>query len=211
MKKLNLFIGSICLGLVLTQCILFKKEIPKPVVVKIVSPVDFTNVNINANYAKYVVSTSDTEYQNKFLENIISEGKNTKNITIDNESATPDFIIEVKSLSVTESDFTETINDPKSPNNGKQFLLNKVECSAEVNCINGKTNKVIGLSCTNFKSKQEKLKNNRNLGDLIAGTNKDHSSYRQKLLFDNIASQLAGDVGRRIWVPISKRIKKSLK
>jgi len=211
MKKIIPKTALVCLTLLLTQCILFKKEIPKPVTVKIVVPDNYSTVNVNANYIKYVNASSSADYQNKFSENLISEGKLTKNITIDNETQNPDFIIEVKSLSITETDFTETVNDSKSPNNGKQFLLNKIECSATVNCLDGKTNKLIGLSCANSKIKQEKLKSNRNLGDLISGTNKDHSTYRQKLLADNIASQLAGDVGRRIWVPISKRMKKSLK
>ena len=211
MKKIVQLFGITCVCLLLTQCILFKKEIPKPVVIKIVVPNDYSTVNINANYVKYANAYTSLDYQNKFLENLISEGKLTKNVTIDNETQSPDFIIEVKSLSITETDFTETVNDSKSPNNGKQFLLNKIECNATVHCIDGKTNKLIGLSCSNSKIKQEKLKNNRNLGDLISGSNKDHSTYRQKLLADNIALQLAGDVGRRVWVPISKRIKKSVK
>lgn len=211
MKKLLILSCFLVVSLVLTNCILFKKEIPKPVTIKLVVPNNYSTIAINANYVKYANAFSEADYQNKFLENLISEGKLTKNVTIDNETQSPDFIIEVKSLSITESDFTETINDAKSPNNGKQFLLNKVECNATVHCIDGKTNKLIGLSCSNSKIKQEKLKNNRNLGDLISGTNKDHSTYRQKTLADNIAQQLAGDVGRRIWVPITKRIKKSLK
>jgi len=211
MKKIIQTFGVLCTSLLLTQCILFKKEIPKPVTIKIVVPENYSTIVINANYVKYANAASEFDYQNKFIENLISEGKLTKNVTIDNETQSPDFIIEVKSLSITETDFTETVSDSKSPNNGKQFLLNKIECSATVHCLDGKTNKLIGLSCSNSKIKQEKLKNNRNLGDLISGTNKDHSTYRQKLLADNIALQLAGDVGRRVWVPISKRIKKSVK
>ena len=192
-------------------CTIFKKEIKKPVVVKIVRPSNFASIKQNANYTKYVTSFSESDYEAKFVEGLTSEGKLTHNVTIDNEATNPDYIIEIKSLVVTESDFTQTISDPKSANNGKQFLLNKVECNGDVDCIDAKTNKKIGLSCSNIKSRQEKLKNNRDLGDLISGSNKDHSSYRQKALNNDIAKQLADDVGRRIWVPISKRIKKALK
>jgi hypothetical protein len=157
------------------------------------------------------VSGDAAYYQAQFLNGFMNEAKITKNVTIDNNALNPDFILEIKKITVTESDFTQTVNDAKSENNGKEYLLNKVECYGEVDCIDGKTNKKIGMSCTNVKSKQEKLKNNRNLGDLISGTNKDRSTYRQKLLRDDIARQLTDDVGRRVWVPISKRIKKSLK
>lgn len=207
-KKIQLLI--LLSTLLFNSCILFKKEIPKPVVVKLIIPESFASVHLNANYAKYVTSDA-AYYQAQFLNGFNSEANITRNVTIDNNSSNPDFILEIKTFTITESDFVETVNDPKSEFNGKQYLLNKVECYGEVDCIDGKTKKKIGLSCTNVKSKQEKLKNNRNLGDLIGGTNKDHSTYRQKLLRDDIARQLADDVGRRVWVPISKRIKKSLK
>jgi hypothetical protein len=200
----------ICLAAFINSCILFKKEIPKPVVIKIITPENFATVQMNANYSKYV-SGDAAYYQAQFLNGFMNEAKITKNVTIDNNALNPDFILEIKKITVTESDFTQTVNDAKSENNGKEYLLNKVECYGEVDCIDGKTNKKIGMSCTNVKSKQEKLKNNRNLGDLISGTNKDRSTYRQKLLSDDIARQLTDDVGRRVWVPISKRIKKSLK
>ncbi|MFO0358705.1 MAG: hypothetical protein ACK50A_17250 [Sphingobacteriaceae bacterium] len=200
----------ICLAAFINSCILFKKEIPKPVVIKIITPENFAIVQMNANYSKYV-SGDAAYYQAQFMNGFMNEAKITKNVTIDNNALNPDFILEIKKITVTESDFTQTVNDAKSENNGKEYLLNKVECYGEVDCIDGKTNKKIGMSCTNVKSKQEKLKNNRNLGDLISGTNKDRSTYRQKLLRDDIARQLTDDVGRRVWVPISKRIKKSLK
>lgn len=193
-----------------SQCTIFKKDIAKPVVVKIVAPATYASLSTNVNYLKYVVA-SPGDYESKFLENLISEGKITRNVTIDNETQSPDYIIEVKGLTITESEFSETVNDAASPYNGQTYFLNKVEANCNVVVINAKTNKQIGLSCGNIKSRQEKLKNNRNLGDLILGTNKDRKSYREKALRDDIALDLAADVGRRVWVPITKRIRKSLK
>lgn len=210
MKNRSLIIIAILIY-TLQSCILFKKEITKPVVVKIIQPGNFAYIKQTANYVKYANAFNETDYETAFANSLTGEGKLTHNVTIDNNAVTPDFIIEIKNIEISESDFTQTVNDPKSEFNGKQFLLNKIEVSALVDCIDGKTNKRVGLSCSNIKSKQEKLKNNRDLGDLISGTNKDHSTYRQKTLNDNIAKQLTEDVGRRIWVPISKRIKKSLK
>lgn len=210
MKHSFLFISATVL-LLLQNCILFKKEISKPVVIKIIETENYVQLKQNANYIKYVASYSESDYASAFMTSFSAEGSATKNITIDNNAAAPDYLLAIKSVEITESDFTETVTDSKSEFNGKQFLLNKIDVTATVDCIDAKTNKKIGLICTNTKSKQEKLKNNRNLGDLISGSNKDHSTYRQKTLNDNIAKQLTEDVGRRIWVPISKRIKKSLK
>lgn len=209
MKQLNLFIVFI-LACCIPACTIFKKEIKKPVVVKIVAPQDYTTLNTNVNYLKYVTRIPG-DYQSKFIENLISEGRITKNVTIDNESANPDYIIEVKGVSITESEFSQTVNDAQSQYNGQTFFLNKVEASCDVIVLDAKTNKQIGLNCSNNKSREEKLKNNRSLGDLVSGSNKDHKTYREKNLRDDIALDLAGDVGRRVWVPITRRIRKGLK
>lgn len=210
MKQLKHFI-LILIAIGLSQCTLFKKEIKKPVVVKIVVPENYAIISINANYPKYVDANAQNQYQSKFIENLIAEGKLTKNITIDNETASPDYIIEIKNLTIKESDFSQTISDAKSEFNGQTFLLNKVEASCDVICLDAKTNKQIGFGCGNTKSRQEKVKNNRTLGDLVVGSNKDNKTYREKTLRTDIALDLAGDVGRRVWVPITKRIRKSLK
>lgn len=210
MKQLKHFI-LILIAIGLSQCTLFKKEIKKPVVVKIVAPENYAITSINANYPKYVDANAQNQYQSKFIENLISEGKLTKNITIDNETLTPDYIIEIKNLTISESDFSQTVSDAKSEFNGQTFLLNKVEASCDVICLDAKTNKQIGFGCGNTKSRQEKVKNNRTLGDLVVGSNKDRKTYREKTLRTDIALDLAGDVGRRVWVPITKRIRKSLK
>ncbi len=209
MKKLNYLILSLVV-LCFSCCTIFKKEIKKPVVVKIVAPENYASINANVNYVKYVTG-SPNDYQNKFIENFMSEGKNTHNVTIDNESQSPDYIIEIKYVNVTEGEFTQTVSDAQSPYNGQNFFLNKVEASCNVNVLDAKTNKQIGFSCSNIKSRQEKIKNTRTLGDLVTGSNKDHKSYHEKSLRSDIAMDLAGDVGRRVWVPITKRIRKSLK
>ncbi len=197
-------------ALFLTQCTLFKKEIKKPVVVKIVAPEMYANVSANVNYVKYVTA-SPNEYQSKFIDNFISEGKATKNITIDNESQNPDYILQIKNLSVVEGEFSQTVSDASSSANGQVYFLNKVDVSCEVLCLDAKTNKQIGFSCTNLKARQEKVKNNRTLDQMVSGTNKDRKTYHEKAMRSSIAMDLAGDVGRRVWVPITKRIRKSLK
>jgi hypothetical protein len=209
MKHLNyvLFITS---TLFLGTCTIFKKDVKKPVIVKIVAPQTYASLGTSVNYLKYVVG-APSDYEIKFMDNLISEGKLTHNITINNESPDPDYIIEVKGLSITESEFSQTVSDAASPYNGQTFFLNKVEANCNVVVLDAKTNKQIGLSCSNFKSRQEKIKNNRSLGDLVLGSNKDHKTYREKTLRNDIALDLSGDVGRRVWVPITKRIRKSLK
>ncbi len=198
--------------LVLAQaCILFKKEIPKPVVLKIEEAPNLIFITSNAGYPKYVTNFTELDFYNAFMKGFNNEGALTKNVTIDNSSTNPDYIIKFNKVEIIESDFAETINNSKSTMNGQVVYLSKVEVTVNADCINAKTNKKVGMSCTNSKVKNEKLKNNRSAADIMFGTNKDKTVYREKGLRESIAKDLAEDVGRRVWVPISKRIKNDLK
>ncbi len=192
-------------------CTLFKKGISKPVTVSLSDSTFLAEKNAKANYIKYLDLQSPEKLTNAFLKGFKSEAAITKNVTLKFNDDNADFILKVKSLVVTESSQIETINDPKSPFNGQQVELNKVESSVTIEIIDNKNKTKKLTDCFNSKERSEKLKNNRDIGDLITGSNKDNTQYRTKLLSDNICLNLSEDVGRRIWVPISRRIAKTLK
>ena len=194
-----------------STCILFKKSISKPVIVSMPDKTANVVINSTAFNAKYSVNLSSDEVLKQFLNGFESEAKVTKNVTLKNEEEGSDFIIKIKSITISESSKIEKISDSKSPYNGQEMILNSVDCRAEVEIINTKDRTKTLSNCYNSKSKSEKLKNNRDLGDLISGSNKDHTTYRSKLLPDDICIKLSEDVGRRVWVPITKRIAKALK
>lgn len=200
-----------CLALVcFTKCTVFKKEIKKPVVISLIGSVSPT-IFKNANYNKYVTLHSPDEITAAFIKGFEAEASSTGNVTFSYNNENADFTLSVKLLSVTESSKVETINDSKSPYNGQQIELNTVECSAQITIVNTKNKTKHLMACSDIKSRSEKVKNNRDLGDLITGSNKDRTQYRTKLLSDNICVSLAEDVGRRVWVPITRRISKNLK
>lgn len=192
-------------------CTLFKKNISKPVIIAMPDITAIITVNTTAFNAKYIVNLSNDEVLKQFLIGFDSEAKITKNVTFKNEEEGSDFIVKIKSITITESSKVEKISDEKSPYNGQEVVLNMVACAAEIEIINTKNKTKKLSSCFNTKSRSEKLKNNRDIGDLISGGNKDHTTYRSKLLSDDICIKLSEDVGRRIWVPISRRIAKTQK
>lgn len=204
-------LGSIALLFSLYTCTLFKKSISKPVVVAMPDTTVPVKVSSTAFNSKYVNGLSQEQLASDFLKNFESEAKITRNVTFQNLETGADFIVKIISLNITESSKVEKISDEKSPYNGQEMVLNTIDCSAEVEITDVK-NKTKKLSnCYNSKSRSEKLKNNRDLGDLIMGSNKDHTNYRTKLLQDDICNELVKDVGRRVWVPISRRIAKAIK
>jgi hypothetical protein len=192
-------------------CTLFKKGISKPVTVSLSDSTFLAEKNAKANYIKYLDLQSPEKLTTAFLKGFKSEGAITKNVTLKFNDDDADFILKVKSLVVTESSKIETINDPKSPFNGQQVELNKVESSVTIEIIDTKNKTKKFMNCFNSKERTEKLKNNRDIGDLITGSNKDNTQYRTKLLSDNICLNLSEDVGRRVWVPITRRIVKAIK
>ncbi|MBA3662990.1 MAG: hypothetical protein H0W61_02110 [Bacteroidetes bacterium] len=197
--------------LLLNSCTVFKKSIPKPV--KIVYYESEFNASLfsSASYTKYTDLVNQQEVSEGFLQNFKSEGSGTPNVILTTDETDADFILHLKTLRVRESSKTEKINDAKSNYNGMDVVLNSVECYAEFEIITVKDKNRRLNNCFNSKSRTEKVNNNRDLSDLISGSNKDHTQYHTKLLSDKIALNLAQDVGRRIWVPITRRISKALK
>lgn len=154
---------------------------------------------------------SDEEISNGFISSLKNEGGITHNVTMVDDETKADYTLNVVLLQITEGSKTEIIDDPKSPYNGQHVILNTVDCSATIKVVDNKNKSVNLQECRNTKSKSEDLKNNRNAGDLLFGTNKDRTEYRTKLLSEKICLNLAEDVGRRVWVPITKRIAKNIK
>jgi len=195
----------------LYACTLFKKSISKPVIVAMPDTSVPVKINSTAFNSKYVNSLSQEQLASDFLKNFESEAKITRNVTFQNVESGADFVVKIISLNITESSKIEKISDEKSPYNGQEMVLNTIDCSTEVEITDIKKGNKKLSNCYNSKSRSEKLKNNRDLGDLIMGSNKDHTNYRTKLLQDDICNELAKDVGRRVWVPISRRIAKAIK
>ena len=207
-KKI-LFLNCL-LAVLFSSCTVFKKEVKKPVTVSL-SNKFLATIKQNAPYIKYANLHSTEEITTVFLKNFESEANTTKNVTFKFNDESADFVLTITKLEITESSKLETINDSKSPYNGQQIELNTVDCSVQIAIVNTKNKTKHLMDCSNIKSRSEKIKNNRDLGDLISGTNKDNTKYRAKLLNDDICIRLAEDVGRRVWVPITRRISKSIK
>ena len=211
MNSFKFFSLSCLLFFTLTTCTIFKKEIKKQVTVSISDTLFMATFKTTANYIKYTNLHTPSQVATAFIKGFKFEATNTKNVILKFNDSNADYNLTVKNLVITESSKLETINNPKSEYNGKQVELNSVECSVDIEIINNQNKTKHLMNCTNSKIRSESTTNNRDIGDLISGSNKDNTKYRTKLLNDNICVSLAEDVGRRIWVPITRRIVKTLK
>lgn len=206
-KHFAISVFSICL---FCGCTLFEKNISKPVIIKFADLSFTATVTGPSTYnAKYVNDYSPKVYADAFLTTFATEASATKNVTYNNDATNADFILKVKYITITEISFTQKISDAKSPNNGQEVTLSKVECNAEIEVFDVKKNVVLG-TCNATRNKSEEVTNNRDLGDLVSGSNKDHSKYHTKLMRDNISKDFASDLGRRIFVHLTRKIAKAI-
>ncbi len=211
MNSFKFFSLSCLLFFTLTTCTVFKKEIKKQVTVSISDTLFMATFKTTANYIKYANLHTQSQVVTAFMKGFKLEANTTKNVTLKFNDSNADYNLTLKNLVITESSKLETINNPKSEYNGKQVELNSVECSVDIEIVSNQNKTKHLMNCTNSKIRSESITNNRDIGDLISGSNKDNTKYRTKLLNDNICVSLAEDVGRRIWVPITRRIVKTLK
>jgi hypothetical protein len=195
----------------LSSCTIFKKSISKSVIIALPDTLFTSSLNSTAQYTKYTNIINAQEVVTAFLKGFKQEAESTSNVTLQFNTEGADFILKLNYLGVTESSKTEKIDDPKSQYNGQEVILNSVSVSAEFNIVNAKNPTEKITSCYNSKERSESKTNKRDIGDLILGANKDNTQYRTKLLNDKIGVSLSEDVGRRIWVPITRKISKKLK
>lgn len=156
--------------------------------------------------AKYINTEQKDEYKKEFVEKLIAELDyyNIKLNTTANSKADVD--LEIKSFKMKETSGQETVNDEKSEYNGYTYTLN--DCVIEVEYALLKNGSEVGIY-SNWVNKEEKISNNRNVGDYMFGTNKDNSTYRFKALDDDIFITLSKKLANRTASKITKKVKKN--
>jgi hypothetical protein len=164
-------------------------------------PINMTNTGTSNFLAKH----TEAEYRKYYTDAVISElGLN--HVIADNVS--PEFNVTINSLDLAESTKLDTVKDVKSKDNG---LIRDLTMAALK--TSGKVTKISTGTSGNWdadKSKDEKLNNNANVGQIILGQNKDGTVYTEKAFDDNEFLSLCAMMGRRAAVRIEKEISRQL-
>ena len=130
------------------------------------------------------------------------------NIKLNNSAnSKSDIDLVINEFKMSETSSQETINDEKSEYNAYTFTLN--DCDIDVEYTLMKNGIEIG-KYSNWVDKEEKISNNRNIGDYMFGTNKDNLTYRFKSLDDDIFVTLTKKLANRTAAKITKKIKNKL-
>lgn len=157
----------------------------------------------NNGYKSFITNYTADEYRNKFIEGLKGELSYSK-ININPNQAK--YHIEITEIKVIETQKEKVIDDPDSPDNGKKYLLSSADLVANGFVKNLETGKTVNWIA--YKDKDEKATNNRSLGQIIIGTNKDETEYREKQFADNTILILTNKLGKRSGVRIAKTIGK---
>lgn len=197
MRTLLLFLLSISFS----SCFIGRK-VPEGTTIRIVN--NATVSNRMPSDSPYWQGKSEQECVAAFMNGISSELEFYKVKVVTAGDA--DYELMVDRIELSETLNNETVNDPNSPYNGKTFQLADITVTASgdiSNIKNKEHRRVNGLG-----SRQEKISNNRNLGDLIFGSNKDNTTYRLKSLPDNVVVDMSERAGRRVATDITRKLKK---
>ena len=158
-------------------------------------------------YSKYINNSSPETYRSKFVSGCTGAFA-ADNITVVSEGQ--DFTLVLTSIKLKEYKTEHTVDDPDSEFNGQSYYLHTCEVTATADLYKGNRLEKID-SFTVSADKEEKVKNNRNLGDLITGDNKDNNTYRHKELFDNVFEGISEKCGRRIEAETSSTLFRLIK
>lgn len=182
--------------------------ISKPLAVEV-------RVSVNTNFPVVIKNESNSNFVNKHTEadyrtayvNELMKELAFNHIVVDN--ASPEFLVEIASLYLTESTKLDTVKDVKSKDNGivRELTLAGLK-------THGTVMKTSDRSIHKWeadKDKNESLTNNRSLEQIIEGKNKDNTVYREKAFSDDEFITQSGVCGRRAAVRIAHEIGKMLK
>jgi hypothetical protein len=209
MKRLTLTFAAVFLFLFLHSCYI-PRGFSKPVTVKVATGFN-CQLSSFVTQPQYLNYRTEDEYKESFINGLKNECGYSKNVTLVTEdTAYADYLLIVNAFTISESDSRETVNDPKSPNNGSTFLLASCDGRASYELYEAKTGKKIKDGSASL-IKSEKLKNNQNLVQMAAGTNKDNTQYRQKMMQDDVCDDIARRCGNRTWSSASAKLARYIK
>lgn len=201
-QKIKLFAPVFLTAIMLSACYI-SKPLENEVNATVNTEFDVQLDYPNNGYESFITNYTTNEYRNKFIEGLKGELSYSK-ININSNQAK--YHIEITEIKVIETQKEEVIDDPDSPDNGKKYLLSSADLEANGFVKNLETGKTVNW--TAYKDKDEKATNNRSLGQIIIGTNKDETEYREKQFADNTILILTNKLGRRSGVRIAKAIGK---
>ncbi len=156
--------------------------------------------------SKYIDYASAEEYKKLFMEGL-EEELVQMGVTL-TEDAQSEFVLLITEFSLKETISSSTVDDSSSPYNGQTYQLHSCDADAEYTLY--RNGKKVSSGWAGV-SKEEKLTNNRNVGDYILGSNKDNTEYRHKGLDESVFSDLAKKCGRRTAARITKKVTKAMK
>lgn len=201
--------ASILAGSLILQGCALGKKLPEPRTIEVIIDTDLLLTSIPN--PKYINNHTVTEMKDAFLNNLIEVMGNDNLIYVESGG---EFVLVVEEMEATESSSDHTVDDPDSEFNGMTYTLHKcdVDIAVELYVAGPQTQESRISAHSTSVDKEEKVKNNRTVGDFITGGNQENNEYRHKQLSDDVfvdlheraAFNLAGKVSTKLYNLIKK-------
>jgi len=200
----------LALPLILQACF-FGRRLEEPVLIRL----QYDNVQVTDATTifspRYVSNFTMDDYRDKVIEGVRSGLTGDNFIVLDKgDTRVANYSLEITNIEIKEALKTETVSDEDSEFNGQSYELSTCDVTADGTLTDENT----GIEVDNFHAyadKNEKVKNNRTLGQLISGSNQSNNVYREKLLNDDVFSDVSLKVGNRLAARVSTKVYKLLK
>ncbi len=196
--------------LILTSCLLFKKEIKHPVNLVVDDKtliIEFIRSSAGHKYLEYC---SENSVLVEFYKGFNEELNRTNNVAVRfNENVeNSKYVLVLRKIIAEERDVYSNVKEKDVEINGIVLVEFSMRVIAELR-VKGQVEKIYAINI--IESKEEKYTNKQGLGDYDYGISKDGKQYRYKRLNNYICNQSAEKLGKKIWVPITRKIAKNQK
>lgn len=202
-RKIQIIFTLFFVATLTSSCYVSK---PLAVEVRVSVNTSFPVITKNEGNSHFIEKHSEEEYLAAYLKELTKEFA-VNHLIIDNTS--PEFIVQISSLEITESTKLDTIKDAKSKDNGTIQELTQATLKTQ-----GTVVRIADQSTHKWEADdddKETVTNNQSLQQIIDGQNKDNSIYRKKAFTDDELVVQSGVCGRRAAVRIAHAIGNILK
>ena len=197
------FLSLLVIASLGTSCYISK---PLAVEVRVSVNTNFPVIIKNEGNSNFVNKHTEVEYRTAYLNELMKE-LTVNHILVDNSS--PEFLVQISSLDLTESTKVDTVKDVKSKDNG--LIRDLTQAGLKTYGTVSRTGETTTHKWEADKGKNETFTNNQNLEQMIEGKNKDNTVYREKAFSEDEFVIQSGVCGRRAAVRITHEIEKLLK
>lgn len=170
--------------------------------------VGLSNSHILKETTKYLNYKSQEDYKHAFLRGLYEDLKDHNLYLVSDTFTIVDYTLVISQIDLIEKNRLYSVNDQRSYDNGKTYLLSICKAKAEAFLYKGEHDKLID-KISIYIDKEEKATNQQNFFESIFGVNKDGKNYYHRELSVNVFEFLSQKAGSKVSARVTRLARKN--